>query len=46
MDEYAEYLAGLIPERDSLMLVKSEAEKYYQSHSIDDCFNMGIELYQ
>lgn len=46
MNEYIQYLAGLIPERDSLKLVRNEAEKYYKSHSIDDCFNMGIKLYQ
>ena len=40
------YLTELIPNKDSLKLVKSEAEKYYKSHSLDDCFNMGIELYQ
>ena len=36
----------LIPEKDSLKLVKSEAEKYYQSHSSDDCFCMGMQLYE
>lgn len=41
-----QYLAELIPEKDSLKLVKEEAKKYYKSHSLDDCFNMGIELYQ
>lgn len=46
MNEYMEYLAEIIPEKDSLKLVKSEAEKYYKSHSLDDCYNMGIELYQ
>lgn len=46
MNAYIEYLAELIPEKDSLKLVKSEAKKYYTSHSLDDCFTMGIELYQ
>ncbi len=46
MNEYMRYLAELIPEKDSLKLVKSEAAKYYKSHSLDDCFSMGIELYQ
>lgn len=46
MNEYMQYLAELIPEKDSLKLVKSEAEKYYKSHSADDCFHMGMELYQ
>lgn len=46
MNEYMQYLAERIPEKDSLKLVKSEAENYYKSHSLDDCFNMGMELYQ
>lgn len=28
MNEYMEYLAKIIPEKDSLKLVKNEAEKY------------------
>ena len=28
MNEYIKYLAELIPEKDSLKLVKNEAEKY------------------
>ena len=46
MNEYRKYLEEIIPEKDSLKLVKSEAEKYYKSHSLDDCFSMGMELYQ
>lgn len=46
MNEYMKYLAEIFPEKDSLKLVKSEAEKYYKSHSLDECFNMGMELYQ
>lgn len=41
-----QYLAEIIPEKDSLKLVKNEAENYYKSHSLDDCFDMGIKLYQ
>ncbi len=44
LNEYRKYLAEIIPEKDCLKLVKSEAEKYYKSHSLDDCFNMGMEL--
>ena len=46
MNEYMRYLAELIPEKDSLKIVKNEAKIYYKSHSLDDCFNMGMELYQ
>ncbi len=45
MNGYMKYLAELIPQKDSLKLVKREAEKYYKSHSLNDCFNMGIEIY-
>ena len=41
-----EYLEKLIPEKDSLKLVKSEAEKFYKTHSLDECAPMGYELYQ
>ena len=44
--EYIKYLEGLIPEKDSLKIVKTEAEKFYKTHSIDECFHMGYELYQ
>lgn len=40
------YLANLIPEKDSLKLVRAEAEKYYKAHILDECYNMGLELYQ
>ena len=29
MNEYINYLENLIPEKDSLKIVKKEAEKYY-----------------
>ena len=44
--EYIKYLEELIPEKDSLKLVKSEAEKFYKTHSLDECVRMGHELYQ
>lgn len=44
--EYIEYLEKLIPEKDSLKLVKSEAEKFYKTHSLAECAPMGYELYQ
>ncbi len=46
MSEYMQYLQDLIPERDSLKLVKTEAENFYRSHSSEECFSMGLELYQ
>lgn len=46
MKGYMEYLADLIPEKDSLKLVKTEAEKYYKSHSLEECYEVGLELYR
>lgn len=36
----------LLPEKDSLKLVKNEAEKYYKTHSLEECFSIGLELYK
>lgn len=44
--EYIQYLADRIPEKDSLKIVKSEAEAFYKSHSPDECCRTGYELYQ
>lgn len=46
MNEYMEYLSKLIPEKDSLKLVKTEAKDYEKSHSAKECFQMGLELYE
>ncbi len=45
-DEYAGYLSKLIPEKDSLKLVKTQAKAYYQSHSSGQCFRVGLGLYE
>lgn len=46
MDDYISYLNKVIPEKDSLKIVKSEAEKFQSSHSSSECDTMGITLYQ
>lgn len=46
MDDYISYLNKVIPEKDSLKIVKSEAEKFQSSHSSSECHTMGITLYQ
>lgn len=46
MENFLIYLEQIIPEKDSLKLVKKEAEKYYKEHSIEKCFSTGLELYQ
>lgn len=46
VNQYMTYLLELIPEKDSLKLVRTEAEKYYKTHTLGECYNMGIELYK
>lgn len=37
MENYVAYLSALIPERDSLKLVKTEAKNYYKTHTPQEC---------
>lgn len=46
MNGYMRYLSELIPEKDSLKLVKTEAKNYYQTHTLEECCHMGFELYR
>ena len=46
MDDYISYLNKVIPEKDSLKIVKSEAEKFQSSHSSSECHTIGMTLYQ
>lgn len=46
MNEYIEYLSDLIPEKDSLKLVKTESKKYYKEHSEQECYEMYPILYE
>ena len=46
MSGYMAYLSGIIPEKDSLKLVKSEAKAYYKTHAAEECYKMGMELYK
>ena len=41
MNAYINYLESLIPEKDSLKIVKKEAENYFKNHSIDECYEMA-----
>ena len=40
MHEYIEYLTDLIPESDSLKIVKTEVKKYYKEHTTKECYEM------
>ena len=46
MENFTAHLKEVIPEKDSLKLVKKEAENYYKQHSLDECFTTGLEVYQ
>ena len=46
MENFIAHLKEVIPEKDSLKLVKKEAENYYKQHSLDECFATGLELYR
>ena len=45
MENFIAHLKEVIPEKDSLKLVKKELN-YYKQHSLDECFATGLELYQ
>lgn len=42
MDDYISYLNKVIPEKDSLKIVKSEAEKFQSSHSSSECLTEQV----
>lgn len=46
MNEYIEYLVKLIPSKDSLKLVKTEAKRYYKEHMIQECYEIYPLLYK
>lgn len=46
MNAYMQYLSELIPNKDSLKLVKTEAKNYYKTHTLEECCHMGFELYR
>lgn len=43
--EYIEYLSATIPEKDSLKLVRQEAETFYKTHSVEECYKAIKPLY-
>lgn len=46
MNEYIKYLENLIPEKDSLKIVKTESKKYYKEHTAKDCYEIYPILWQ
>lgn len=45
MNDYIKYLSELIPEKDSLKIVKTEAKQYYKNHIPQECYEIYPELY-
>lgn len=45
MNDYIKYLSELIPEKDSLKIVKTEAKQYYKNHMPQECYEIYPELY-
>ena len=43
--EYIEYLSTIIPTKDSLKIVRKEAEKFFETHSADECHQIIQSLY-
>lgn len=46
MNDYVQYLSELIPDKDSLKIVKTEAKKFYKEHTREECYEMYPILYQ
>jgi len=46
VNDYVQYLSELIPDKDSLKLVKTEAKKYYKEHTPEECYAIYPILYQ
>lgn len=46
MNDYIKYLSELIPEKDSLKIVKTEAKKFYKEHTAQECYEKYPILYQ
>lgn len=46
MGDYIQYLSELIPEKDSLKIVKTESARYYKEHSAKECYEIYPVLYE
>lgn len=46
MNDFITYLEETIPEKDSLKLVKTEAQKFYQSNPLEECRQTGYVLWR
>ncbi|MCH5249470.1 MAG: DNA alkylation repair protein [Lachnospiraceae bacterium] len=46
MNDYVRYLEDLIPDKDSLKIVKTESKKYYKEHTAKECYEMYPVLWQ
>lgn len=45
VNEYIAFLSERIPEKDSLKIVKAEAKKYFEGHTVKECYEIYPLLY-
>lgn len=45
-NQYLQRLMDSLTEKDNLKLVRKEAKAFHKSHTVSECFNMALELYQ
>ena len=46
IDSYIQYLYDIIPDKDSLKIVRNEAIKFYKENTFEICYNTALGLYQ
>ena len=45
-NQYLQRLMDTLTNKDNLKLVRKEAMAFYKSHTVSECFNVALELYQ
>ena len=45
-DRYRQYLTDTLIDKDNLKLVRDEAMSFHKSHTVSECFDTALELYQ
>lgn len=46
MNNYMTYLEDKYSEKISFKLIEKDTEEFYKSHSLKECYEMGLKLYQ
>jgi len=45
-NQYLQHLIDNLTDKDNLKLVREEAVSFHKSHTVSECFDMALELYQ